>query len=354
MKILHTADVHLRRYDDERWRALEHLIHIGRKEKVDVLVVCGDLFDKGVDAEKLKSAIRQIFSNNGFKILLIPGNHDFDVYKEGMYFGEDVVILSKPEQPYEHGNVVIWPLPFEHAEAEQIFDRLRILAKNFDPEKTNILLYHGELLDAFFSRTDFGDEGDQRYMPVKLSYFKDFNLDYVLAGHFHSKFDVYEFAQGKYFVYPGSPVSITRKEVSQRKVNLLEVGEPPREYPLDTAHFEEITITLDPFTTTDPVKLAKEKLRQVHPQAKIILRVNGYINSTAIKMSERELVDPLKEVCSEHSVEDLMFEFRDIHTVLEDDLFKAFLKKLEVGRYSEQEKSELRDIVIRAFMEAAV
>jgi exonuclease SbcD len=73
-------------------------------------------------------------------------------------------------------------------------------------DKKNILLCHGELLDAFFSRTCFGAEGEGRYMPFKLSYFDDLNIDYVLAGHFHSRFDVWQLKNGGYFVYPGSPI----------------------------------------------------------------------------------------------------------------------------------------------------
>src|SRR3989304_3361210 len=87
MKILHTADIHLREYGDERWQTLKTLIDIGKKEKIEVFAISGDLFDEKIDAENLRPKIREIFSNNGFNIVLIPGNHDHDVYKD-MYFGE--------------------------------------------------------------------------------------------------------------------------------------------------------------------------------------------------------------------------------------------------------------------------
>jgi len=54
MKILHTADIHLKEYNDERWEALQELINIGRKEKIDVLVISGDLFDRNTNAESLR------------------------------------------------------------------------------------------------------------------------------------------------------------------------------------------------------------------------------------------------------------------------------------------------------------
>ncbi len=45
MKILHTADLHLRSENDERWAALTAVVDIGKKQKADVLVIAGDLFD---------------------------------------------------------------------------------------------------------------------------------------------------------------------------------------------------------------------------------------------------------------------------------------------------------------------
>ncbi|MHC1636382.1 MAG: metallophosphoesterase [Candidatus Methanospirareceae archaeon] len=61
---------------------------------MELFVISGDLFDKGIDAEILRPKIREIFSNNGFKIILIPGNHDSEAYKSGMYFGEDTIVLT--------------------------------------------------------------------------------------------------------------------------------------------------------------------------------------------------------------------------------------------------------------------
>ena len=173
MKILHTADIHLRKHEDERWKALKKLIEIGKQENIEIFVISGDLFDKGIDAETLRPEIRDIFSNTGFKILLIPGNHDNESYKSGMYFGEDIIVLNDLNSPFEYKDSVIWGLPFEVIEGTEILSRLKYLAGKFKKDKKNILLYHGELLDTSFSRNDFGEEGEERYMPVKLSYFQD-------------------------------------------------------------------------------------------------------------------------------------------------------------------------------------
>jgi len=350
MKILHTADIHLREYGDERWEALQELIEIGKKEKIGILVICGDLFDKGINAENLRPKIRELFSNNGFKIIIIPGNHDKDSYKGGLYFGDDTVILSN--SPLEFNNVRIMGIPFEEAmQREDILSKLCSLKNTLTSDKKNILLFHGELLDAFFSRRDFGEEGEGRYMPVRLSYFKDLNVDYVLAGHFHSNLEVKLLETGGYFVYSGSPVSITKRETGQRKVNIFEIGKPPKEYPLNTFHFEEIILELDPFKDKQPLEVIKKRLKELGAEAKAILTVKGYINSKEIQLTETELVNQIKEIGKEKRIE-VYCKFRDIRTILEDDIFKMFIKKLKESNFEEQKKKHMRNIAIKALMEA--
>jgi len=354
MKILHTADIHLREYEDDRWETLRKLIELGKEENIKIFAISGDLFDKGVDAENLRPKIREIFSNNGFKIVLIPGNHDYDSYKLGMYFGEDAIILNDLHSPFdEHEDVRIWGIPFESIEGERILIKLRSLASKLIPDKKNILLYHGELLDAFFSRTDFGDEGEERYMPVKLSYFKDLRIDYVLAGHFHSNFNVWRLENGEYFVYPGSPISITKRETGQRKVNIFEVGEPPKEYLLDTPHFEEVVIEFDALKDKKPKEVVEKMVSNLHPKASLILTVKGFINSEAVGMNETKLREELYEIV-ENKCEpsDFRYEVADIRTILEDDLFKGFIEKLERTDYEEEKKKQMRAIAIKAMIEA--
>ena len=99
-------------------------------------------------------------------------------------------------------------------------------------------------------------------MPFWLSYFNELNVDYVLAGHFHTSFDIRALENGGFFVYPGSPISITKKEVGQRKINLFELGERPQELKIDSPFYEEIVIELDPFEKKNPIKQKKQFVQQ--------------------------------------------------------------------------------------------
>ncbi len=352
MKVLHTADIHLAKHGDDRWKTLEKLLGVGRQENVGIFVVSGDLFDKDVDAENLRPKIREIFSNTGFRIVLIPGNHDSESYNGGMYFGEDVSVLTNLNDPYEYEDLRIWGFPFERMKGERILSQLRLLASSLTADKTNILLYHGELLDAFFSRRDLGDEGEARYMPVKLSDFRGLNIQYVLAGHFHSRFDVRKLENGGYFVYPGSPISITRGETGRRKVNIFEVGNPPKEYLLNTPHFEQVNVELDPSAGRNPLEILKERLQMVHPEARVLLTVGGYVDSETIGLSEKELAKAIRDVARISCAEEPRLEFADVHAILEDDLLRSFVSKLEQRHYDAGTKKQLLDLAIKAMIEA--
>ena len=351
MKILHTADIHLRERQDERWKCLQHLIEIGKKEKIDALAICGDLFDKGIDAEKLRPRIREIFSNTGFKILILPGNHDEESFESGLYYGEDAIVLSDTT-PQDFDDVRIIGIPYEPLGIEEVYGKIQALKGRLKKEGTNILMYHGELLDLFFSREDMGDEGHSRYMPVKASFLENLKIDYVLAGHFHTRFDSIKLSNNCLFIYPGSPVSITKAEASQRKANLLVVGQQPKEYPLDTFHYQEVVIEFDPFTEMNPIELATESIEKIHPKARALFTFKGYINSQELGMQEKQLVEKLKTLLKGKCDEDPSCQFADIKKILENDIFQNFKERVDNSQHDENQKKRMLQIAIRAMMEA--
>jgi DNA repair exonuclease SbcCD nuclease subunit len=361
MKILHTSDLHLRREGDERWEALQKIIEAGKKENIDILVISGDLFDREVNETMLRGPIRNVFSQGDFKVVILPGNHDMNCYEEGKYYGDEekVKIIRKLGEYVEIGDVRIWGFPFEQIKKEEVYRRLHSIGKKIvEDNRTNILLFHGHLLDLFSSAGDFGEE-EEGYMPVESFYFKGLNFKYILAGHFHKNYLVKEIEREKYFVYPGSPVSITTREKWVRKVNLVEVGDAPKAYPLDTFHYEELFITLDPFDNKDPFQLIDEKIGKIHPKAKFLtIKIDGYINSRRIGMEEREFIQRIKKMIKERcglNNEELKEvlgepEIVNIDKIIEDDLFNIFREKMIERGYDENTQKEIRNVVLKAMI----
>jgi DNA repair protein SbcD/Mre11 len=349
VKILHTADLHLTEKAPERWAALEQIVALARTHSVSALLIAGDLFDHNVEADKLRPRLRSVLAGSGFQTIVLPGNHDHKAYRSGLYFGDNVTVINSWSEPVRLGDLIIWGLPYEKISGEDLVGRLRSMGALMNPKEFNILLYHGELFDAYFSRQELGDEGDQRYMPARLSYFEQMPLQYVLAGHFHSRYSGWQLPGGGLFIYPGSPVSVTRREIGRRVVNLLDHCGVPVEIPLDSYHYETITLDLDPFSTADPLLLLEQRLQDIHSEAKVILTVRGLFNGSALGMHESELASSLREKVQDRLAGEPVENFYDVQHVLEDDLFRQFKTRLAEKGSSPEQMEQVTEMVIRAF-----
>jgi DNA repair protein SbcD/Mre11 len=351
VKIVHTADLHLSEQAEERWEALKEVVHLTAREKAGLLVITGDLFDRHLDADRMRPRLREILGGTCFQTVILPGNHDYKAYRDGLHFGDKVRVFSGTEQPLRVGTAALWGLPYEKIAGERLVARLSELGAKMNPDDNNILLYHGELLDAFFSRRELGDEGDQRYMPVRLSYFDLMPLKFILAGHFHSRYAAWPLAGGGKFIYSGSPVAVTRREVGRRAVNLLDLAGEAKEILLNSFHYEELAIELDPATKENPLDYIELKLRQTHEAAKVMLKVSGYFNGAAIGLNESELARGIRNLAGARLACEPFEEYADVRLVLEDELFKKFSAKLELAACAPEEKQRAFEMVLEAFRE---
>ncbi|MCL5986753.1 MAG: metallophosphoesterase [Actinobacteria bacterium] len=352
MRILHSADVHLSKVGDERWQALKELLSAGKREKIDLLIISGDLFDLDVDAEMLRPDIRELFSNNNFEILIVPGNHDKNSYSPSLYFGENVKVLNqKPYSAIEYPDARLIGFPFEDIDDDELIAKIRSLSEVCLPNRKNILIFHGELLDSFYSPDDFGGEGTRRYMPVRLSYFSGLGLDYVLAGHFHSRFDVRKIGDESYFIYPGSPVSISRRETGERKANIFDVGHVPKEYSLSTMYYCDLKIRIDPFKNGNLEELIDGELSLVPDNAKLLLEISGYADSNEVEL--KKMIDKTIKI-RKISIENFSFLVRDVGRIFQSDLYRSFEDRLKVSEHDEDMKAEILNMAIKAMMETDI
>jgi exonuclease SbcD len=350
MRILHTADVHLCELDDERWAAMEAITQICESEKADLLVVAGDLFDTNAAAEELRPALRTLLGGRPFKTVVIPGNHDVDSYESGYFFGEGVKFLNSDNPAlnfcdFDEARVI--GLPFRDQEVVDMARLLRHVQPLLESRGNHILVYHGEILDAVFSREGFGSEGARRYMPSRLSHFQDVGVDYVLAGHLHSEFKVWELDPKGFVVYPGSPVSITRKETGRRAVNLFDVGDPPSPHWLDTAHYVDVVVRLDPVADSDPSARVADELEGIPDNATIMLTLDGYVAK-----DEAELVREVEQLLEPRLHDDVIYQFRDVSRIMNHPLFDLLKSSMAEADIPEDRRRELEELFTRAMAEA--
>jgi exonuclease SbcD len=296
-----------------------------------------------------------LFERTTFDTLIIPGNHDAKAFAQGFYFGERVHLLTHSkwsQNIFDLESTRFIGIPFEELDTLTFRTKLRELRDVLHPDSTNILLYHGELLDASFDRKDFGPGEAARYMPTRLAFFGELPVNYVLAGHFHTNYDLRSIGEGRYFIYPGSPVSITKREIGKRNATIFECGDEPQPLPLETFFYEQVEITLNAFMDEQPLEIVKQRLKGLDRESMILLKMNG-----TIKGSEKKFVESITDLVKSMKIE-TEFSFKDISKIVSNPVYTLFERKLaekktsDEGGIDETEADRLREIIIRAMVGA--
>ena len=356
MKILHTSDLHLTEEGNphftERWEGLKAVIKTGINNGVALMVVSGDLFDSNRAGNSLRAAIRSEFEKAPFPIVIVPGNHDAESYGEGIFFGENVTVIHSLFKPVHLNNIEVWGFPYSDLTTEKILLNLHRAADMVNGNIPSILLLHGELLDISGVWENYGEEGVSRYFPVKLNYFRKLPWSYVLAGHFHTNFDIHRYRDNGYFVYPGSPVSVTEKEVGIRKVNIFEMGKAPAAFPLKSFYYDTLDITLNPLDNKNPLDLIAEELSKKELGATLLVTIDGYFDGKKYSTNEEKFAEGVAALLSKKKCGKKVLEFRDIGEILEDETYKEFLRRLNKISGDTNRNVEIANLMLRAMMEA--
>jgi exonuclease SbcD len=334
LKILHTADIHLRQDDSETVEALEQVLAEAKANNVDLLTIGGDLFDSPEDAESLRPQLRDLLKDNPFDILAIPGNHDEDVYRENLRFGNDLQVLT--ETPYagvEFDDVEVVGVPFTSSMSEDLYSAL----EKKSGEKTQILLLHCTLDIGFHSGAVGEDEG--KYFPVTKATLAELDYDYVLAGHIHSKLREVPLENGGTFLYPGSPVSHSTKEEGKRKAVLIDTEtESISSISLNTFYYDSISRLVRPGEEVEVLEEIEEwvALRE-DDNCELEVEVDGFVGQ-----DEDEFYEDLQDAANPVDPED---NTRSATPVLEHPLYQRFSERLE-EKDADEEMVETRVIEV--------
>ena len=191
MKFIHTADIHLGAAFLEKnqlFESFERIIEDAKNEKVDVLMISGDLFNKQPLLKELRE-INALFSRIGnTKVFIIAGNHDFikkDSYYNSFNWNENVIFIKENKISridVDKLNLSIYGMSYHNREIrENIYDNLT----PDNEERINILMAHG---------------GDETHGPINFQSLNDSGFDYIALGHIHK----YSEPIKNYAIYPGS------------------------------------------------------------------------------------------------------------------------------------------------------
>lgn len=216
MKILHLADMHLGKIiqeqtliEDQKYM-LEKIIGIIKKEKIELVLISGDVYDKAIPSTEavnlLDEFLNLLVKELKIKVCMIAGNHDSKdrlgfgnkiFENEGLYISSKYEgKIKKVELEDEYGKLNIYMLPFiKPVEVRQYFeeeiktyeDAMNAVIENeeINENERNIILVHqfvtaGTILPERTESEVLSLGGTDN---VDVSNFDKF--DYVAIGHVH-------------------------------------------------------------------------------------------------------------------------------------------------------------------------
>lgn len=252
MKFAHIADLHIGKrvhdfsmLEDQRY-ILEEMLRIFDEEKVDGVLIAGDVYDKTVPSAEAVQVFDDFITKLAKMerpIYMISGNHDsaerlafgaqlFEndgVYISPVYEGE----VKKVEVEDVYGTVNIWLLPFlkpatvRHALQREDINTYEegvvaaLQGCEIDTEQRNILVAHQFVTGA--DRSDSEETSVGGLDNVSAEVFEDF--DYVALGHIHRA----QKMGRETLRYSGTPLKYSFSEADHKKsVTILELLEKGR------------------------------------------------------------------------------------------------------------------------------
>jgi exonuclease SbcD len=248
MLMLHTSDWHLgrslHRADLRAAQAafLDHLVSTVRAEKVDVVLVAGDVYDRAVppvDAVELCEDALLRLHDTGARIVLISGNHDSArrlgfgsglLDKTGVHLRTRIGALARPVLLQDaHGPVAVYGVPYAEPDAVRgelppdvpkghagvLGHAVQRIKADADARgvRRRVVMAHGWVTGGVASESErditIGGVGQ-----VPAATFGDFS--YVALGHLHGQQTLAE-----YLRYSGSPLPYSFSEAAHRKGSWL-------------------------------------------------------------------------------------------------------------------------------------
>jgi len=224
IRFLHCADIHLdapfggrglKDYSEMRrndlWTTFESIIRLAEEERVDFILVCGDLYEHDYASRATIQRIAGLFERLTVPVVVLPGNHDpyaANSWYKTWNWPDNVVILNpdKPSVRFDSLDTFIHGVGFSafRQDAPDLSAVSRPVANCF-----NIFMLHGTL-DMNFSKSPFN--------PVTSEDLAGLGYDYYALGHFHNRKTDFLL---KNAANPGSPEPLGFDETGDHGVFLV-------------------------------------------------------------------------------------------------------------------------------------
>jgi exonuclease SbcD len=210
IRILHTADIHLRDTNaDGQAKAFARIIALAKEEHPDALLIAGDLFDSGFESKSEKNYMVSLLAEIGdIPVFIAAGNHDsLPCYKD-ISLPENVHLFGAEMEKYSVGCADIYGISMTGTYSEKsLIDGFSVEDRN----RVNILVIHGDIDTA------------SPYNPISSGQLAEAGIDYAALGHVHKSGGVCRKGSACY-AYPGVPQGRGFDETGEKGVLIGSVG----------------------------------------------------------------------------------------------------------------------------------
>lgn len=391
MKIIHTSDWHIGKIvnefsmiEDQKY-ILNRLIDLIEKEKPEVLIIAGDVYDRSIPpveaVELLNETLSNLIIDKNIKVLAISGNHDGG---ERLSFGSQILekhglyIAGRDDELYKHvvvkdgeKNVNFYLIPYKDpALTRKILNEKEIkshndamkfvvekIKKDINEKEINILVGHGyvtmkrkDAIECIENKYEVANlETSESERPLSIGgtdlidgkIFDDF--DYVALGHLHGRQKIGR----EEMKYSGSILKYSFSEVKQKKgVYILDINDK-----------DAINIDFKCLKPVRDLRVIKGNIEELIEEARELEEgKEDYIQ--AILTDDGELINPMEKLRAVYPNTMLITRERK-REISEDktsakgeykkksklELFKEFYEDLGSGDYTEEKEVVLMNTI---------
>ena len=282
MKIIHCADLHLdskmetnfsrekakkRRY--EILETFESMIEYAIKNKVEIVLISGDMFDTPQNQQKTikNRVIDSIRSAKNIDFLYLQGNHDDDGFFKTMENKPDnLKLFGKDWTSYRYKDLVVWGIEIDYEKYTDIYSNLSLNENDF-----NLLTLHGQISKY---------ASDRNAGIINLAKLENKYIDYLALGHIHSYIKEKLDYRGVY-CYPGCLEGRGFDEIGEKGFVLLDIedGNLKSEFiSISKRIFYEIRVDISNYTEGKDINdMVQEKLKNIPEEDIVKLIFEGEI-----------------------------------------------------------------------------
>jgi len=365
VKVLHCADLHIgaecsflgnrsRTRKAEVKKTFHRIISLCKEEKVDLLLIAGDLFDDVRVSSETLGEIRDAFAGlQECKVVIAAGNHDAATpdspYRLENFWSENVILFTSQTERVvlEELGVCLVGAGFTGTYCYQsMLRKLPVL----DEELINIGVMHADPVSEN-TRSD--------YNAVTQRMIQASSLDYLAFGHIHKRTEVLK-AGNTWFAYPGCPEGQGFDETGDKGVYIgtIEKGHCDLQY--RSVCKRRITeLTVDVTDVTGKKELTELLRRQMEDENGAEYQENIY-SLTLIGEPEGDVCRDTEEIRAE--LDDIWYlkiknkirpRINPEELVQENSLRGIYVKRMTqlVGTVPEEQREQALRYGLRAFFE---